>query len=205
MLAFFYASHYNRWVILVLSGINIESSSCRRCRISKRGRQDQTSVNKGIRASQVRVVGSDGSQIGIMPIEEALRIAGEETLDLVEVSPDADPPVCKMMDFGKFKYELTKKKQEAKRKQKTTQIKEIQVRPKTDDHDLATKVKHIEKFLSKNDKVKVTLFFRGREVILREQANMVLQKIVTMTEAFAQVEQQPKYEGRVITMLLGPK
>lgn len=205
MLAFFYASHYNRWVILVLSGINIESCSCRRCRIAKRGRQDQTSVNKGIRASQVRVVGSDGSQIGIMPIEEALKIAGEETLDLVEVSPDAEPPVCKIMDFGKFKYELTKKKQEAKRKQKTTQIKEIKVRPKTDDHDLATKVKHIEKFLSKNDKVKVTLFFRGREVILKEQANTVLKKLVTMTEGFAQVEQEPKYEGRVITMLLGPK
>ena len=205
MLAFFYASHYNRWVILVLSEINIESSICRRCRISKRGRQDQTSVNKGIRASQVRVVGSDGSQIGIMPIEEALKIAGDETLDLVEVSPDANPPVCKIMDYGKFKYELTKKKQEAKRKQKTTQIKEIKVRPKTDDHDLETKVRHIEKFLSKNDKVKVTLFFRGREVILREQANKVLEKIVTMTEPFAQVEQYPKYEGRVITMLLGPK
>jgi translation initiation factor IF-3 len=205
MLAFFYASHYNRRVILVLSEINTESSICRRCRISKRGRQDQTSVNKGIRASQVRVVGSDGSQIGIMPIEEALKIAGDETLDLVEVSPDANPPVCKIMDFGKFKYELTKKKQEAKRKQKTTQIKEIKVRPKTDDHDLETKVRHIEKFLSKNDKVKVTLFFRGREVILREQANKFLEKIVTMTEPFAQVEQYPKYEGRVITMLLGPK
>ena len=205
MLAFFYASHYNRWVILVLSKINIISSICRRCRISKRGRQDQTSVNKGIRASQVRVVGSDGSQIGIMPIEEALKIAGDETLDLVEVSPDANPPVCKIMDFGKFKYELTKKKQEAKRKQKTTQIKEIKVRPKTDDHDIETKVRHIEKFLSKNDKVKVTLFFRGREVILREQANKVLEKIVTLTESFAQVEQYPKYEGRVITMLLGPK
>ena len=205
MLAFFYASHYNRWVILVLSKINIESFICRRCRIAKRGRKDQTSVNKGIRASQVRVVGSDGAQIGIMPIEEALRIAGAETLDLVEVSPEANPPVCKIMDFGKFKYELTKKKQEAKRKQKTTQIKEIKVRPKTDDHDLATKVKHIEKFLSKNDKVKVTLFFRGREVILKEQANTVLKKLVTMTEGFAQVEQLPKYEGRVITMLLGPK
>jgi len=162
-------------------------------------------VNKGIRASQVRVVGSDGSQIGIMPIEEALNIAGDENLDLVEVSPDAKPPVCKIMDYGKYKYELTKKKQEAKRKQKTTQIKEIKVRPKTDDHDLETKVRHIEKFLGKNDKVKVTLFFRGREVILKEQANRVLEKIVTMTEAFAQVEQYPKYEGRVITMLLGPK
>jgi len=159
-------------------------------------------VNKGIRASQVRVVGSDGEQIGIMPIEEALKVAGEEALDLVEVSPDANPPVCKIMDFGKFKYELTKKKQETKRRQKSTQIKEIKVRPKTDDHDLKTKVRHIEKFISKNDKVKITLFFRGREIILKDK---VLEKIVTMTDAFAQVEQYPKFEGRVITMLLGPK
>ena len=139
-----------------------------------------------------------------MPIEEALKIAGEDALDLVEVSPGAKPPVCKIMDFGKFKYEQTKKKQEAKRKQRSTQIKEIKVRPKTDDHDLATKVRHIEKFISKNDKVKITLVFRGREFILKEQANQVLEKLVSMTEEFAQVEQAPKFEGRVITMLLGP-
>ncbi|WP_092230902.1 translation initiation factor IF-3 [Desulfobacula phenolica] len=173
--------------------------------MSKRGRQDQTCVNKGIRASQVRVIGADGTQIGIIPIEEALRVAGEDSLDLVEVSPDAKPPVCKIMDFGKFKYEQTKKKQEAKRKQKSTQIKEIKVRPKTNDHDLETKVKHIEKFISKNDKVKITLVFRGREFMLKEQANKVLNRIVALTDTFAQVEQYPKFEGRVITMLLGPK
>jgi len=162
-------------------------------------------VNKGIRASQVRVIGADGEQVGIGPIHEALRIAGDDNLDLVEVSPDAKPPVCKIMDYGKFKYEQTKKKQEAKRKQKTTQIKEIKVRPKTNDHDLQTKVKHIEKFIGKNDKVKVTLVFRGREFMLKEQANIILEKMITMTEDFAQVEQFPKFEGRVITMLLGPK
>jgi len=162
-------------------------------------------VNKGIRASQVRVIGADGEQVGIVPIHEALRIAGDDNLDLVEVSPDAKPPVCKIMDYGKFKYEQTKKKQEAKRKQKTTQIKEIKVRPKTNDHDLQTKVKHIEKFIGKNDKVKVTLVFRGREFMLKEQANIILEKMITMTEDFAQVEQFPKFEGRVITMLLGPK
>ncbi|MEX1312923.1 MAG: translation initiation factor IF-3, partial [Desulfotignum sp.] len=118
-------------------------------------------MNKGIRAGEVRVIGADGEQIGILPMPEALRIAEEQNLDLVEVSPDAKPPVCKIMDHGKFKYEQTKKKQEAKRKQKTTQIKEIKVRPKTDDHDLATKVRHIEKFISNNDKVKITLVFRG--------------------------------------------
>jgi translation initiation factor IF-3 len=162
-------------------------------------------VNKGIRASEVRVIGSDGEQIGILPIAEALRIAGNDNLDLVEVSPDAQPPVCKIMDHGKYKYELTKKKQEAKRKQKTTQIKEIKVRPKTGDHDLVTKVRHVEKFISNNDKVKITLVFRGREFMLKEQANAVLEKVVEMTKDFAQVEQLPKFEGRVITMLLGPK
>lgn len=162
-------------------------------------------MNKGIRASQVRVVGSDGEQIGIMPIEEALKVSGEENLDLVEVSPDANPPVCKIMDFGKYKYELTKQKQGAKRRQKGFQIKEIKVRPKTGDHDLETKVRHIEKFISKKDKVKVTLVFRGREFKLKEQASAVLEKIVAMTEEIAQVEQEPKFEGRVITMLLGPK
>ncbi len=162
-------------------------------------------MNKGIRASEVRVIGSDGGQVGILPIAEALRIAGNEELDLVEVSPDANPPVCKIMDHGKYKYELTKKKQEAKRKQKSSQIKEIKVRPKTDDHDLATKVRHVEKFINNNDKVKITLVFRGREFMLKEQAATVLEKVVDMTKDFAQVEQHPKFEGRVITMLLGPK
>ncbi|MDZ7667818.1 MAG: translation initiation factor IF-3 [Desulfotignum sp.] len=173
--------------------------------MSKQGRQDQLNVNKGIRAGEVRVIGADGEQVGIMPMTEALRIAEEQTMDLVEVSPDAKPPVCKIMDHGKFKYEQTKKKQEAKRKQKTTQIKEIKVRPKTDDHDLTTKVRHIEKFISNNDKVKITLVFRGREVVLREQANAVLEKVVDMTSDFAVVEQLPRFEGRVITMLLAPK
>jgi translation initiation factor IF-3 len=173
-------------------------------KIAKRGRQDQANVNKGIRASEVRVVGSDGEQVGIMPTYEALKIAQEENLDLVEVSPNAKPPVCKIMDHGKYKYELTKKKQEAKRKQKTVQIKEIKVRPKTDDHDLATKVRHIKKFISNNDKVKITLVFRGREIVLKEQAGIVLEKIVKETEEFAQVEQAPRFEGRMITMLLGP-
>ncbi len=162
-------------------------------------------MNRGIRASQVRVIGSDGEQIGILPIDEALKVAGEEALDLVEVSPGVNPPVCKIMDFGKYKYEQTKKKQEAKRKQKSTQIKEIKVRPKTDNHDLETKARHIEKFIGNNDKVKVTMVFRGREFILREQAHVVLEKVVAMTEEFAQVEQTPKNEGRVITMILGPK
>ena len=162
-------------------------------------------MNKGIRATVVPVIGSDGGQIGVLPIAEALRIAESDALDLVEVSPEARPPVCKIMDHGKYKYELTKKKQEAKRKQKSVQIKEIKVRPKTDDHDLETKARHMEKFISNGDKVKITLVFRGREFMLKEQANIILEKIVEMSKDFAQVEQSAKFEGRVITMLLGPK
>ncbi len=162
-------------------------------------------MNKDIKAAEVRVIGADGEQVGIVSTEEALREAQSLNLDLVEVSPGANPPVCKIMDYGKFKYELTKKKQETKRKQKSTQIKEIKVRPKTDDHDLETKVRHIEKFIGNNDKVKVTLVFRGREFVLKEQANQVLEKIVSLTEEFAVVEQHPKFEGRVITMMLGKK
>jgi translation initiation factor IF-3 len=140
-----------------------------------------------------------------MPFEEAHKIAAEESLDLVEVSPDAKPPVFKIMDFGKHKYRLTKKKQETKRKQKQSQIKEIKVRPKTNDHDLATKVKHIRKFIEKNDRVKITMVFRGREIILREQANAILGKIVSMTSEFATVEHTSGLEGRFMTMLLAPK
>ncbi len=162
-------------------------------------------MNKGIRAIEVRVIGADGEQIGVLPIEEALQIAASGNLDLVEVSPDANPPVCKIMDHGKYKYELTKKKQEARKKQKTSQIKEIKVRPKTDAHDLETKVRHIEKFINNNDKVKITLVFRGREFMLRDQAKAVLEKIVLLTEEFVVVEQPAKFEGRVMTMLLGPK
>lgn len=153
----------------------------------------------------MRVIGADGEQIGVLPIEEALQIAASGNLDLVEVSPDANPPVCKIMDHGKYKYELTKKKQEARKKQKTSQIKEIKVRPKTDAHDLETKVRHIEKFINNNDKVKITLVFRGREFMLRDQAKAVLEKIVLLTEEFVVVEQPAKFEGRVMTMLLGPK
>ena len=178
----------------------------RRCIIStKREKFDQKNVKKVSRSAQVRVIGSDGEQIGIMPFEEADKIAAENSLDLVEVSPDAKPPVFKIMDFGKHKYQMTKKKQEAKRKQKQTQIKEIKVRPKTDNHDLTTKVKHIRKFIEKNDKVKITMVFRGREVILQDQAHTILEKIVEMTSEFTTVEQSSKLEGRFMTMLLAPK
>ena len=131
--------------------------------------------------------------------------AAEVGLDLVEVSPNADPPVCKIMDYGRYKYEQTKKQQEAKKKQSSFQVKEIKVRPKTGDHDLQTKIGHIKKFIEKQDKVKVTVVFRGREISLSEMAREQLRYIVAETEEIAAVEQAPKFEGRTMVMILAPK
>jgi translation initiation factor IF-3 len=126
-------------------------------------------------------------------------------LDLVEVSPNAEPPVCKIMDFGRFKYEQQKKQQEAKKKQSTVNIKEIKVRPKTGDHDLATKIGHIKRFIESRDKVKVSVMFRGREITLTHQGKEMLQRVIEATEDVAVVEQMPKLEGRNMFMLLAPK
>ena len=124
---------------------------------------------------------------------------------MVEVSPNATPPVCKIMDYGRYKYEQTKKKQEAKKKQSTFQVKEIKVRPKTGDHDLMTKIGHIKKFIGKKDKVKVTVMFRGREITLRTLALELLERIANEVEEVAAVEQLPKMEGRIMFMILAPK
>lgn len=132
-------------------------------------------------------------------------MANDFGLDLVEISPNADPPVCKIMDYGRYKYELTKKQQEAKKKQSTFQIKEIKVRPKTGEHDLQVKIGHIKKFLEKKDKVKVTVIFRGREITLSQQGRNLLTQVAEKTNDVAIVEQQPKFEGRTMTMVLSPK
>ncbi len=123
----------------------------------------------------------------------------------MEVSPTANPPVCKIMDYGRYRYEQTKKKQEAKKKQSTFQIKEIKVRPKTGEHDLQVKIGHIKKFLEKKDKVKVTVVFRGREITLSELGKAVLERIVEETKETAMLEQEPKFEGRILVMILAPK
>lgn len=123
----------------------------------------------------------------------------------MEISPNANPPVCKIMDYGRYKYEQTKKKQEAKKKQSTFQIKEIKVRPKTGDHDLQTKINHIKKFIAKKDKVKVTVIFRGREIVLSQSGMELLKKIADEMAETAMVEQSPKFEGRTIMMILAPK
>jgi translation initiation factor IF-3 len=135
----------------------------------------------------------------------ALESAAEFGLDLVEISPNADPPVCKIMDYGRYKYEQTKKKQEAKKKQSTFQVKEIKIRPKTGDHDLQVKISHIKKFIGKKDKVKITVIFRGREITLADLGRELLTRIIEETNEIATVEQSPKFEGRTLVMVLAPK
>ena len=153
----------------------------------------------------MRVIDPDGEQIGIIPTRQALETAAEFGLDLVEVSPNANPPVCKIMDYGRYRYEQTKKKQEAKKKQSSFQVKEIKVRPKTGEHDLQTKIGHIKKFIERKDKVKVTVIFRGREITLSRFGMELLEKIALETEETAAVEQHPKFEGRTLVMILAPK
>ena len=153
----------------------------------------------------MRVIDPDGNQIGIIPTYKALAVASDFGLDLVEISPNATPPVCKIMDYGRYKYEMTKKKQEAKKKQTTFQLKEIKVRPKTGDHDLQTKIGHIKKFIERKDKVKVTVVFRGREITLSQLGRDLLEKVIQETEDIAAVEQPPKFDGRTMIMVLSPK
>lgn len=140
-----------------------------------------------------------------MSVPKALEIAAEQALDLVEVSPNAKPPVCKIMDYGRFKYELTKKQQEARKKQTVVQLKEVKVRPKTGDHDLETKIKAIRKFIEKRNKVKVTLMFKGREITMSDRGRAVLDTVAAQVEDVALVESMPKFEGRTMMMVLAPK
>jgi len=162
-------------------------------------------ANRNIRAKEVRVIDPEGNQLGILPIHQALAAAGDFDLDLVEVSPRATPPVCKIMDYGRYKYEQTKKQQEAKKKQASFQLKEIKLRPKTDDHDLQTKLGHIKKFLGKKDKVKVTVMFRGREITLTDRGRELLDIVAQEAEEVGSIEQEAKFEGRTMTMVLAPK
>ncbi len=167
--------------------------------------RDKTNVNNKIRAKEVRLIDPEGEQVGVIPTYKALAIANDHGLDLVEISPNAKPPVCKIMDYGRYKYLQTKKKQEAKKKQSTFQIKEIKVRPKTSEHDLQVKIGHIKKFIARKDKVKVTVIFRGREIVLSDHGRQLLAKIAGETEELAIVEQYPKFEGRTMIMILAPK
>ncbi len=175
----------------------------RRFRGSTRG--PQIRVNHRIRVPEVLVVGSDGSNLGVLSTQEALRIAREENLDLVEINPKGQPPVCKILDFGKYKYDESKKKRETKRKQTVVEVKEIKLRPKTDEHDLDFKVRNSRKFLESGNKVKVICRFRGREITHPERARDQLNHIVDQTEDLAVVELRPTMEGRTMALVLAPK
>lgn len=154
---------------------------------------------------EVRVIGPEGDQMGIMPTKAAIERAQAMGFDLVEVSPNAEPPVCKIMDYGKYRFEQDKKKQEAKKKQAVVQLKEIKFRPKTAENDLQTKVGHIRKFIEKKNKVKITVMFRGREITMSDMGKELLLRVVELTNDVAQVEQEAKFEGRTMNMVLGPK
>ncbi len=162
-------------------------------------------VNEKIRAREVRVIGQDGSQLGIMSPDQALRIAQEGALDLVEVSPDAVPPVCRILDYGKYRYQLNKKAQEAKKKQKTIQVKEVKFRPKTDEHDYEFKKNNIIRFLTKGKKVKATVIFRGRENMHRDIGYKILSRLRLEVGDFGIVENEPRQEGPFLDMILAPK
>ena len=154
---------------------------------------------------QVRLIGAEGENIGVVTTEDARRMADEVGLDLVEVSPGAQPPVCKILDYGKLKYENQKKKAEARKKQRTIDVKEIKMRPGIDDHDYDVKMRSINRFLGDGDKVKVTLRFRGREMVHQDLGMKVLERVKDDLDEIAKVEQFPKMEGRQMTMVMVPK
>jgi translation initiation factor IF-3 len=162
-------------------------------------------VNGEIRARQVRLIDAEGKQLGIVPIEEALRAAEQATLDLVEIAADADPVVCKIMDFGKYIYEAKKQRNASKKKQKIIQVKEIKFRPGTEEGDYQVKLRNLVRFLEQGDKAKVTLRFRGREMAHQEIGMELIKRIEADLEPHAAVEQHAKMEGRQLTMVLAPK
>ena len=153
----------------------------------------------------MRVIGADGSQVGVIPTHEALKLAEEAGFELVEVNPRAAPPVCKIMDFGKFKYETSKKEKASRKHQTTVVLKEIKLRPKTDEHDFDFKVKHIRRFLGEGNKCKLVIVFRGREIVHPETGQAMLDSVVKAVSDIAMVEQRPMMEGRRMVMIIGPR
>lgn len=162
-------------------------------------------VNRRIRAREVRLIDAEGKQLGVVPLSEALETAESSGLDLVEVSPNVNPPVCRVMDYGRYKYQQNKKLQEAKRRQSGYQVKEIKIRPMTGEHDLQVKLRHIRRFLEHQDKVKVSLMFRGREMAYQGLGAAVLERVAELTSDVAKVEQAMRREGRRMFMVLAPK
>lgn len=162
-------------------------------------------MNDEIRVPEVRLIGADGEQLGVVQVREALKLSEEAGFDLVEVSPEAKPPVCRIMDYGKFKFQMSKRKAAAKKKQKQIQIKEIKLRPATEEADYQVKLRNIAKFLEQGDKAKITIRFRGREMSHPELGTQLLQRMISDLGDACVVELNPKFEGRQIVMVLGPK
>jgi translation initiation factor IF-3 len=162
-------------------------------------------INEQIRDREVRLIGEEGQQLGVMPTREAMRLAEEAGLDLVKIAPTAKPPVCKIVDYGKFRYEQARKEKEAKKKQRTIEIKEIRLSPNIDTNDLNTKVNAAKKFITKGDKVKITLRFRGREMAHMASSKHILDDFAEALTEIAVVEKAPKVEGRSMTMVLAEK
>lgn len=171
----------------------------------KKQNRDLPPINRNIRFPELRVIDTDGTQLGIMPHGDALQIAEEKELDLVLVSDKATPPVCRVMDYGKFKFEQEKKAREAKKKQHNADLKEVKMRYKIDDHDYNVRVNQAQRFLKSGDKVKATIMFRGREIQHTDLAEVLLKQMATDLGELAEVQQAPKREGRNMTMLLSPK
>jgi translation initiation factor IF-3 len=166
--------------------------------------RDNTRINERIRVPEVRLIDENGQQLGVMPTDKALRYAQDKDLDLVEVAPEAKPPVTRVLDYSKYKYELAQKQKQARKHQTSIVIREIKFRPKIAEQDYETKKRHVERFLLHKDKVKVTIMFRGREVTHPERGEMILNRLAEDLSELAQVDQRPTQDGRNMTMMLGP-
>jgi translation initiation factor IF-3 len=167
--------------------------------------KDNLRINEEIRAKEIRVTSADGSQLGVMTVREGLRLAEEKHLDLVEIAPNAKPPVCRIMDFGKYRYEQQKREKEAKKKQKVVTVKEVKLRPNIETHDFNVKFKSALRFIEEGNKVKVTIMFRGRELSHPELGKDILQKMANELKDFVTIEREPKLEGKNMIMILAPK
>ncbi len=165
----------------------------------------EASINWEIKVPEVRVIDPDGKQVGVLPVKEAVRIAEERGLDLVEVAPNSQPPVCRIMNYGKYKYQQSKRTQEARKHQTVIRIKEVKVRPRTEEHDFQFKLRHVKRFLDEGNKVKISMLFRGREIAHPEFGKEVLNRFIEEVKDLTVIEQAPRLEGRNMVMILAPK
>jgi len=165
----------------------------------------EVAINWGIKAPEVRVIDPDGNQVGVLPVKEAIKIAEERGLDLVEVAPNSQPPVCRIMNYGKYKYQQSKRTQEARKHQTVIHIKEVKVRPRTEEHDFQFKLRHVKRFLDEGNKVKISILFRGREIAHPEFGKELLNRFIEGVKDVIVIEQSPRLEGRNMVMILAPK